>query len=251
MNYNERNAHERDGRIRFEPDSHTYTAIGESDGDFVVCESVTTVVERLFAQFDADYWAVRKATAECSAEQLKELWARRGEEARNKGTLLHDRIERFYLGEVPDDEALADKAFCNFLMFAEMVPLTPYRSEWHIFSGRARLAGTLDFLAYDGEKFEIYDWKRSSKLVDATGKVVDSDRYGRHAFAPLEHVPDTTFHHYALQVSLYRYILETEYGIEVSAGHLGTFHPDYDRPYVIDLPYLRAETETIINSRCR
>lgn len=250
MTYNEKNAHRRDCRIRFEPESHTYSAVDADGVADVICDSVTTVVEGLFAQFDADYWAARKATAECSAEELKAMWARRGEEARNKGTELHDRIERYYLGEAPDAEALADRAFRNFLAFAAEVRLTPYRSEWRIFSERARLAGTLDFLAFDGDKYEIYDWKRSSKLVDAAGRVVDTDRYGRHAFAPVEHVPDTTFHHYALQVSLYRYILETEYGIEVAAGHLGTFHPDYDRPYVIDLPYMRREAEIIVNSRC-
>lgn len=249
MSYNDTNTHARDRRIHFDADSHTYTATTPAGGE-VLCDSVTTIVESLFAAFDADYWAARKATPTHTAEQIKAEWAARGEQARTLGTQLHDRIERHYLGYEPDAEALTDKAFRHFMQFAAEVPLLPYRTEWKIYSERARIAGTLDFLAYDGRKFEIYDWKRSSKLVDSCGAVIDSDRYGRHALAPVEHVPDTVFHHYALQVSLYRYILEQEYGIVVAAGHLGTFHPDYERPYVLDLPYLRAEAAAILNSRC-
>ena len=64
MSYNERNAHARDRRLHFDAPTHTYYVDRESDGSQFVCESVTTIVEGLFEQFDADYWAARKATPE-------------------------------------------------------------------------------------------------------------------------------------------------------------------------------------------
>ncbi len=248
MNYNLLNAHRRDCRIDFDSPSHTYTVTAE-DGTRIQCESVTTVVDKLFAQFDADYWAERKATPERPAAVIKAEWARKGEIARELGTQLHDRIERHYLGEDPEPEALKDIAFRHFLEFSRCVPLLPYRTEWRIFSEKFRIAGTLDFLGFKDGIYEIYDWKRSCKLVDRQGHVVKDDPYGKHGKYPIEHIPDTVYYHYAIQVSLYRYILEKEYGINVKSGRLGTFHPEYPCHYVIDLPYLRDEAAAILNTR--
>ena len=138
-NYNERHAHHRDSRIVFEPGEHKYIVDGE-----VVCDSVTQVVTSFFAQFDADYWAARKATPDCPAEKLKAMWAAKGEEARDLGTLLHHRIEEYYLGHESDCDAANERGYMHFMAFAADHSLTPYRSEWPIFSRRYRIAGTLD-----------------------------------------------------------------------------------------------------------
>lgn len=250
MTYNDLNAHPRDSRIHFNQEAHSYY-VDCGDGTQLPCDSVTTVVDDLFEKFDVDYWAARKATPGHSAEDIKKEWAEKGRQARDLGTVMHDRIERHYLGHEPEPEALADPAFRNFMEFTRRVSLRPYRSEWRIYSEKYRIAGTLDFLAFDGSRFEIYDWKRSSKIVAFDGTPITADRFGKTAHAPVGHVPDTTFHHYALQLSLYRYILETEYRIRVADGHLGTFHPDYDRPHVVHMPYLRDEVIAILEQRLK
>ena len=84
--------------------------------------------------------------------------------------------------------------------------------------------------------------------MDRTG-ALNTNCFGKYAKAPILHVPDTTYHHYALQVSLYRYLLESEYGIMVEDAYLGTFHPDYDRFHVVAMPYLRSEVIEILKSR--
>ena len=124
-----------------------------------------------------------------------------------------------------------------------------YRTEWAIFDEESRVAGTLDFLDYQNGKFSIYDWKRSNKVVDRNGTPEKANRWGDHAYAPIAHIVDTTFWHYALQVSIYRYILEKNYGIQVSDNHLAVFHPDYDRPHVVDTPYLKDEVISVLNKR--
>lgn len=248
MNFNELNRHPRDSRIFFDAEEHIYE-VECRNGERVSCESVTTVVENLFEKFDIDYWAERKATADKSAAQIKEEWEAKGREAREKGTVMHDRIERHYLGEMLEKEALEDDSFRLFMEFAQHTHLQPYRTEWRIFSERYRISGTLDFLGIQDDRFVIYDWKRSNKIVSMDGRPIETDRYGKCAKAPISHISDTTFQHYAMQVSLYRYILWLEYGIEVSAGFLGTFHPDYGCPHVVSVPYYRAEVEAILKSR--
>lgn len=241
--YNDANRHPRDSRIVFEPLSHRYIIDGTLE-----CESVTTVVGNCFAKFDADYWAQRKATPECPAEKWKAIWEEKGRIARDEGTVLHARIERHYLGYEPEPAALTDPAFVQFMRFAEHNELKPFRTEWPVFMESCRIAGTLDFLAYDGKKFEIYDWKRSTKVVDAAGRPI-TDCYGRYGCAPVASVPDTTFHHYALQQSLYRHILETEYGISVAACRLGVFHPKMADFHVVEVPYLAEEVKALLAVR--
>jgi len=244
MNINELHAHRRDAALDFDAGTHTYTVGG------VVYDSVTTLVENCFEQFDAEYWAGRKATPGHTKEMILREWAAKGEAARNLGTLMHERIESYYLGQPVDSQWMSDPTFRIFAAFATDVRLCPYRTEWRIYHEESHLAGTLDFLALRSDgRLEIWDWKRSAKVVDSCGHVVYSNPYGKCALAPLEHLPDTSYYHYALQVSVYRYILAVKYGVETVAARLGVFHPDCGRYFVVDLPYLRDEVECLIASR--
>jgi len=246
MNYNERNRHERDGALSFEPESHTYH-VGDA-----IYESVTTVVESCFEQFDAEYWASVKATPGHTKEMILAEWAAKAKRARDLGTQLHDRIERYYLGEPVTEEWMRDESFRLFAAFAWDVRLCPYRSEWRIYHEESRMAGTLDFLARRADgTFDIWDWKRSSKVVDSLGHSIVYNSFGRTGHEPLGNLPDTTYHHYALQVSIYRYILEDKYGLRIASAHLGIFHPDYQRYHVVNLPYLKSEVELLLAHRMK
>ncbi len=245
MDYNQQHFHERDALIHFNEADHIYTHNGQT------LESVTTIVEECFEQFDAPYWAERKATPEVTAEMLIEQWAENGRRARDLGTQMHDRIEHFYLGYGLDEAAMSDETFRLFLDFTKEHKLQPYRTEWRIFYEEYGIAGTLDFLNFDGNEFVIYDWKRSTKLVDPFGRVIKDNRYHKTAYPPLQEIPDTTFYHYALQVSIYRYILEQKYGINVSHSKLGVFHPENGRYFVLDLPYLKEKVITLLESRIK
>ncbi len=240
MNYNELNRHRRDSMIVFEPEEHVYRVGGTE------YRPVTTLVEDCFEKFDADFWAERKATPECPAEMLKARWAAAGKEARDMGTRLHDNIERHYLGVKPE-AGTDDPAWELFRSFTGKVKLTPYRSEWRIFSEDLLLAGTLDFLAVEPDgTYVLWDWKRSNKVVTPFGTPVKENRFGKRGLGPMAGVPDTSYHHYALQLSIYRHILETKYGISPRAAYLGIFHPDYREPWVVEVPYLREEVASLL-----
>ena len=239
MTYNDRHKHERDDLLHFDEAEHKYTCNGKQ------LESVTTVVENCFKKFDADYWAERKASQlGITPEELKAEWEAKAQQARDLGTMMHDKIEKYYLGI----ESESDETFDLFLQFAAEHKLNPYRTEWRIYYEEYGIAGTLDFLEYSDGKFTIYDWKRSTKLV-YNGVVEKESRFGQNALAPIGNISDSTYNHYALQVSFYRYILEKKYGIEVSAGRLAVFHPDNGCYHLIDIPYLRDEVEKILATR--
>ena len=62
----------------------------------------------------------------------------------------------------------------------------------------------------------------------------------------LHHLPYCNYFTYALQLNLYRYILETEYDLRVSRMILGVVHPLSARPVCLELPRLDAEIALIV-----
>lgn len=236
-NYNLINYHDRDNLILFNEKEHKYSYEGKE------LISVTTLIDDYFPKFDADYWAARKAPQLGSTpELLKAQWAAKAQRACELGTELHDKIEKYYMGITNE----CDETFDLFLQFTKEHTLHPYRTEWRIFYEEYGIAGTLDFLEYHNGAFTIYDWKRSEKLIK-NGVVEIENPWHKTALPPISNLADTTYYHYALQVSMYRYILEKKYDIIVSQNRLAVFHPNNHRYHLIDLPYLKREVETILN----
>ena len=90
---------------------------------------------------------------------------------------------------------------------------------------------------------------RSDKLIAKNGLPIKNSQYGVKALPPIENLDDSPYYHYALQLSLYKYILEKNYGITVSKLRLGIFHPSYNKPYVLEIPYLKNEIDSLFGLR--
>ena len=234
--YNLRNSHPQDIKIKFIPSTHTY----EVDG--VCLDSVTTFVTNCFPKFNAELYAKRKADRlGINYKEILDEWEKKGQESRDLGTAMHKKIEDYYLGKEPSD----DETFKLFLMFANRIKLKPYRTEWAIYDWEYKIAGTIDFVDYQNEEYIIYDWKRSDKLISGNGLPIKKNQYDEKALPPIDHLDDSPYYHYALQLSLYKFILERNYNIKVSKLRLGIFHPTYHKPYILEIPYLEDEINTL------
>ena len=66
---------------------------------------------------------------------------------------------------------------------------------------------------------------------------------------PLDHLPDTNYYHYALQLNIYRFILQSEYSMNVSTLFLGVFHPSRSEPLCVQLPFMDEEMEALLEYR--
>ena len=107
------------------------------------------------------------------------------------------------------------------------------------------MAGSIDMVyrnRHDGT-FAIYDWKRSKEI-----KTENSFQSG---LGPLAHLPDTNFWHYSLQLNLYRWLLETHYGIRISKMALVVLHPNNPGPKVYPLNRMDDEIEDMVAARRR
>lgn len=239
--YNQRNQHYRDAHISFNASMHQYKVDG------MVLQSVTNFVEGCFPKFDIEFYAEKKATEMgVSVKSVLDMWEQKAKESRDLGTALHKRIEGYYqdITFAPND----DKAFDLFKQFANKVTLKPYRTEWAVYDLKHNIAGTIDFVDFQNGEYIIYDWKRSQKIIE-NGMPIKKDKYGKKGNYPLEHLDNSSYYHYALQLSLYKYILENNYGIRISDLRLGVFHPAYDKPYVLRMPYLEKEINDLFGLR--
>ena len=94
----------------------------------------------------------------------------------------------------------------------------------------------------------MYDWKRSKKVVNSyTGEPVKNNQWQR-GVGQLSDIDDTSYNRYCLQQSLYKYILEKNYGIKVSNMFLIVLYPEYENYYKIEVPYLKEKAEYILST---
>ncbi len=249
MNCNQKNIHPRDERCVFEAEEHKYEI------DKIHFQSVTTVISRFFPLFNADeaiekmingrnwnpshkYWGMQDY-------EIKQNWEEKGIKASEQGTFLHEQIENYYLGH----EYEQPQEFDLFRQFtSDHDFLTPYRTEWRIFDESIGVAGTIDFIALNGDSFEMYDWKRSLKVINKlNGAPITQNRWGR-GFKGLSDIDDTSFNHYTLQLSIYRFLLEKNYQIKLSKMFVVVLHPDYERYYKVEVPYLKEKAEYLLGA---
>jgi ATP-dependent exoDNAse (exonuclease V) beta subunit len=198
-----------DKNITLDRESHTYSLATNPDLEFI---SATTFVGQFFEKFEAEKIAKRLVASSpkymgMSVEEVLASW----KNSADHGTLVHEELENHILNqsELIEPKAIQGIRWLNkFRMKADFDIFT----EVMIYSEELKLSGTIDLLLFDKscKQYIIMDWKTSKKI--------DTKSYGnKKGILPASsNIEDTKFNHYALQLSLYRYILETYYGLEIS-----------------------------------
>lgn len=267
-----RNSHPRDEHIQFFEEGHKYIVDLEPETKYT---SVTTWIHEHFEQFDADkiiskmmsgsrwkeghrYWGM-------TPEQIKNQWNSNKDTASSAGTNIHYEIECFnndkrftfhytnkelleiYMcdfGSKLSENPLEWQYFINFVK--DHPHLKPYRTEWTVFNEDIKISGSIDMVYQNPDgTLSIYDWKRSKKITRI-------NTFNKFALPPcISHLPDSNFWHYALQLNMYKYILETKYDKVVKELYLVRLHPDdEEKNYeLIQLPILTKEIKDLVEER--
>ena len=273
-----KNPHERDARIVFDPVPHKYTIDGNVDPG-AAYTSVTTWNHSHFEEFDADAvitkmmssknWGSNAKYGGKTRDQIKAEWDLNRDNAAAAGTEMHAAIELYYntaAAAAQQDHVGGEESngrcqmldtvelgyFANFDHTFDRL-LRPYRTEWTVFHEEARLSGSIDMVFENlnpetgapSGTLSIYDWKRCKEITR-------NSAFNKWSTAPgLEHLPDTNYWHYCMQLNAYKYILQEKYGKVVSDMYLVCLHPDnanrdYQRIKVVDL---QSEVATIVQAR--
>jgi len=246
MKLEELNSHKRDSRITFDEEPHVYYVDKKP-----YSLSVTSFIKTFFEEFDADSvinknyhkWQANTLSKYygLSVNQIKTSWKKISDNALAFGSKLHKDIELFY-NEI--DVVNDSPEFHYFLNLHNKIKekCVPYRTEWMIFDEDIKMAGSVD-VCYTNKKDNllIFDWKRSKKIQKN-----NDFRKGKY---PLNHLDDTNYWHYALQLNMYKYILENKYEKIVSGLYLVCLHPNQEDYKLISVPDLQREVIKMIERR--
>jgi hypothetical protein len=233
--------------IAFEDESHKYHHPKDETGNAEYI-SVTTLIDRFFP-FDLDKFIKGKAKKEGkSEEEVLEEFIKNRDEAAEKGTFLHEQIEYFLTGRAYDGKS---KEFQMFLKFhQEVIEKNGFQfveAEKRVLLDPYNVAGTVDalFKKPNKEEYLILDWKRSKKLVIDCHPRKFGYGYG---LSELNHLDNSSYYKYALQQNLYKYILETNYGMPISSMNLIVLHENYDDYCRVSLGEYSREVAIILES---
>jgi hypothetical protein len=118
-----------------------------------------------------------------------------------------------------------------------------FRTEWAIYNEDVRIAGTVDalFLNPDGS-VTMVDWKCSDHDLNELNKY---NSFSTHM--ELSHVPDTRWGRYAVQLNVYKYIIESKYGLIVRNMQLVQFKSSGFK--VIEMPDLSVDIGYVMRER--
>lgn len=223
-------------RVHLNQEQHIYTL----DGDEIQ-GSVTSFLGVFWPVFDAvaviercyDAWVARNhpVYANKTKEEIRALWA--SNTAAAEGTEMHARIERWIIRASarpvhPQPAPASPPPPMGAVRFLQafLRDHVALATEMTVFDEELQIAGQIDFLARRraDDTIVIVDWKRSKHSIRP-----DARAFGRglHVFDESNNrLPANSYHKYALQLNLYRYILHRRYGVTSSDMLLVRIHPD-------------------------
>lgn len=236
-------------QITFTEEDHKYRSI--INGSELIYTSGTQFLGRFYPPFDP----TGEITARCarkrgiSVAQIKAEWDAKGKESCRLGTRTHETIEDVLLKRqfrnTAEDEDEA-KRFKNAIDIGQKIysRLSILGVEKIVFSDRLRIAGTIDLFAQSRNSgdYIIIDHKTNAEIA-AEGE----NQYNKFCLAPIDHLPDTNFYHYAAQLNLYEFLLKYEgYVPKESQFKLFLNHVTKDKAELIKLPDLQSEVKDMI-----
>lgn len=187
---------------------HTYTVNDQR------LTSGTTFIKQFFPKFDGPKIAAEIAKKRgTTPEALLKEWKEKGERASREGDMVHGYAEwMFDANSDPGLPPYAIEADRVGLLTTQLLKvrdkledkhLQPLEPEKIIFSPGLGVAGQIDLLLQDPiRRVIVLDWKTNEGLT--------LDNPFQNGLSPIDHLEDANLNHYALQLSLYQYIMEVE-----------------------------------------
>lgn len=233
--------------IVFNEADHSY--ISNINGKQLKYISGTGFLSQFYPVFDPDGTiAARCAKKEgITVEELQAKWKAKGIESCRLGTRCHEVCEDIILNRPLRNTAeniIEQKRFDNAIKMAKAfrLKLDILGVEKIVFSPFLGIAGTIDLFAQnkDDKTYYIIDHKTNEKIEK-------ENTFGKFCLDPIQHVPDLSFYHYALQLNLYEYLLKKERYVQKDAKFkLVLNHITPSESKIIPLPDMQSEIKDML-----
>lgn len=242
------------GDFKFYENGHYYTY-----KDKPISIGATSLIEQYTQEFNSQTIAERVAIRDNkSVQEVLDEWEYKNKFACEKGSTCHEYAQSLWSTESYerlkfDDSPEFVKAVLtiqrqamNFKMDYEE-RLEHLADEFVIGSEEYDIASAIDHLFINKLTggLVLVDYKTNSDIHK-------SERYAKNMKVPLQHLKDTTLNHYAIQLSIYKYIVEKYTNLKIEEMFIVWFSENIDNYEIIEIPYLKNEVEEILeNRRCK
>jgi hypothetical protein len=239
--------------FQFFEDGHYYECKGKKVGI-----SVTTFIHEFCNEFDAEGMAEKVANKENRlVEDILAEWKYKADFACEKGSTCHefvqslwsnnkyellefDKTDKYYKSVFKIQNQAVQFKFDYQEYLEHLVDELPIGSEEY------DIASCVDHLFYNKLTggLVLVDYKTNS-LMDGYNKKA----YKKAMKVPLSHINDDALHHYHIQLSIYKYLIEKYTGLKVEEMFIVYMSENIENYEIIDIPYLKEEVEKILKNR--
>lgn len=169
--------------------------------------SVTTLINKFFPVFDTETISKKYAKKHnLNQNDVKKMWKEKGLESSFWGNRCHNYADALIRSE-PVEQALDQREAMRFsYVKREIKTIMRSRaiigSEVIIASPEYGIAGVVDLIERKNNILFIEDWK--------TSETIKMSNIFQKGCYPVEHLEDTNYNHYMLQLNIYLFILLNE-----------------------------------------
>jgi hypothetical protein len=248
------------GDFKFFENGHYYEYKGQRVGI-----SVTALIGQYVNEFDSQTIAERVAQKENRpVEEILAEWKYKADFACEKGSQCHQFAQSLWSGEqylwsgyqnnLYDYEEFSNK--CDYIFEQARQFYEDYQDklehladEYIIGSSEYDIASAIDHLFINKLTggLVLVDYKTNSYLSGYNKKA-----YSKKMKVPLQHLNDDALHHYYIQLSIYKYIVEKYTDLVIEDMFIVYMSENIEKYEIIDIPYLKNEVEKILeNRRCK
>lgn len=262
--------------VKFQEKNHKYES---TDGANIKWVSATSLISQFKEPFDADASAKKSSKNKNSKwyglppEEIKAVWENISKQAQNLGTWYHNEREKL-LCELDTIEREGQALPVIRPVFEGGEKLAPEQKlqngiypEHFVYLKSVGVCGQSDLVEIVNNTVHITDYKTNNELKVSGYK--NWDGVSKKLLSPINHLDDCHMNHYALQLSIYMYIIikhnpnlrpgkltihhiifeelgKDKYGYGIKALD-GEGNPIVKEIIPYDLPYLRSEVVAIFN----
>ena len=239
------------GDFKFFEHDHHYEYKGERVGI-----SVTRLIEEYTQEFDSQAIAEKVAIKEGkTTQEVLDEWEYKNKFACAKGSTCHEFAQSLWSGN-KYKEILFDNSqeYANAVMKIGLQAtnfkidyedkLEHLADEFVVGSEEYDIASAIDHLFINKLTggLVLVDYKTNSDIYK-------NERYAKKMKVPLSHLKDDTLTHYAIQLSIYKYIVEKYTNLKFEEMFIVWFSENIDNYQIIEVPYLRNEVIKILENR--
>ena len=238
----------------FFEDGHYYEYKGKRVGI-----SVTRLIEEYANEFERDIIAERCAVKEGkSVEQILSEWEHKNQLACEKGHLGHEYAQTRWSG-INYQEKIKDG------LEAVKTPLEKVKKQADNFYNEYfdKLEHLQDELVVGSDEYDIASAVDHLFINKMTGGLVlvdyktnsilkgynDDRKTTKKMKVPLHKIVDDALHHYYIQLSIYKYLIEKYAKVQVEEMFIVYMSENINDYEIIEIPYLKDEVEKILENR--